>query len=149
MIQNQHQYQVTHNKLKDLEHGLAELKGIKDTLHPRQFLGRKDSLVKKIDALQQEITEYESLKEQHTSIKITSIKITSIQDLPLALIRARIAMGMTQKELADLMGVKEQQVQRDEANQYNSAGFRRITEVADALKIQIQETSILLLDRPA
>jgi len=56
---------------------------------------------------------------------------------------------MTQKELADLMGVKEQQVQRDEANQYNSAGFRRITEVADALKIQIQETSILLLDRPA
>ena len=65
----------------------------------------------------------------------------------MALIRARIAMGMTQKELADLMGVKEQQVQRDEANQYNSAGFRRIAEVADALKIQIQETSILLLDR--
>jgi len=46
MIQNQHQYQVTHNKLKNLEHGLAELKEIKDTLHPRQFLGRKNSLVK-------------------------------------------------------------------------------------------------------
>lgn len=144
MIQNQHQYQVTQNKLKDLEHGLAELKKIKDTLHPRQFLGRKNSLVKNIDALQHEIGEYESLKQQRTSIKITSI-----QDLPLALIRARIAMGMTQKELADLMGVKEQQVQRDEANQYNSAGFRRIAEVADALKIQIQETSILLLDRSA
>jgi len=80
MIQNQHQYQVTHNKLKDLEHGLAELEGIKNTLHPRQFLGRKNSLVKNIDALQQEIAEYESLKQQQTSIKITSI-----QDLPLAL----------------------------------------------------------------
>ena len=142
MIQNQHQYQVTQNKLKDLERGLIELKETKDALHPRQFAGRKNSLVRNIDALQEEVAEYESLKQQQTSIKITSI-----QDLPLALIRARIAMGMTQKELADLMGVKEQQVQRDEANQYNSAGFRRIAEVADALKIQIQETSILLLDR--
>ncbi|MGB5634234.1 MAG: helix-turn-helix transcriptional regulator [Waterburya sp.] len=142
MIQNQHQYQVTQNKLKDLERGLVELEEIKDTLHPRQLLGRKNSLVKNIDALQQEIANYESLRQQQTSIKITSIK-----ELPLALIRARIAMGMTQKKLAEKMGVKEQQVQRDEANQYNSAGFHRIAEVADALGIQIQETNIVLLAR--
>ena len=37
MIQNQHQYQVTQNKLKDLERGLVELEKIKDTLHPRQW----------------------------------------------------------------------------------------------------------------
>ncbi|MCC0178545.1 helix-turn-helix transcriptional regulator [Waterburya agarophytonicola K14] len=142
MIQNQHQHQVTQNKLKDLEQSSIELEKIKDNLHPRQFLGRKNSLVEKIDAIRREIAEYEGLRQQQTSIKITSI-----QDLPLALIKARIALGMTQKELADLLGVKEQQVQRDEANQYNSAGFRRIAEVADALKIKIQETSILLLDR--
>ena len=142
MIQNQHQYQVTQNKLLDLERGLVELEKIKDTLHPRQFLGRKNSLIRNIDALRREIAEYESLKQQQTPIKITSI-----QDLPLALIKARIALGMTQKELAELLGVKEQQVQRDEANQYKSAGFRRIAEVADALKIQIQETSIVLLER--
>ena len=33
MIQNQHQYQVTQNKLLDLERGLVELEKIKDTLH--------------------------------------------------------------------------------------------------------------------
>ena len=142
MIQNQHQYQVTQNKLLDLERGLVELEKIKDTLHPRQFLGRKNGLSKSISTLQQEIEDYERLKKQETSIKITSIK-----ELPLALIRARIAMGMTQKELAEKMGIKEQQVQRDEANQYSSAGFRRIAEVADALEIQIQETDILLLDK--
>ena len=142
MIQNQHQYQVTQNKLLDLERGLVELEKIKDTLHPRQFLGRKNGLSKTISTLQQEIEDYEKLKQQQTSIKITSIK-----ELPLALIRARIAMGMTQKELAEKMGVKEQQVQRDEANQYSSAGFRRIAAVADALEIQIQETDILLLDK--
>ena len=142
MIQNQHQYQVTQNKLHDLEQGLIELDKIKDTLHPRQFSGRKNSLVKNINALQQEISDYDSLRQQQTPIKITSIK-----ELPIALIRARIAMGMTQKELAEKMGVKEQQVQRDEANQYSSAGFRRIAEVADALGIRIQETNIVLLAR--
>ena len=142
MIQNQHQYQVTLNKLRDLERVRVELEEIKDTLHPRQFLGRENSLVRSIDTLQQEIAEYKSLKQQQISIKITSI-----EELPLALIRARIAMGMTQKELAEKMGVKEQQVQRDESNQYNSAGFRRIAEVADALGIQIQETNIILLAR--
>lgn len=50
---------------------------------------------------------------------------------------------MTQKELAEKMGVKEQQVQRDEANQYSSAGFQRITAVTEALNIKIQETHIL------
>ena len=143
MLQNQHQYQVTQNKLKDLEKGLVELEKIKDTLHPRQYLGRKNSLVRNIDALNQEIADYENLTQSRTLIKITSI-----EDLPLALIKARIALGMTQKELAEKMGVKEQQVQRDEANQYNSAGFHRITAVAEALKIQIQETSIVLGDRP-
>jgi HTH-type transcriptional regulator/antitoxin HigA len=92
-----------------------------------------------IDSLKKEIEEYDALKQEQTPIKIASI-----QELPLALIKARIAMGMTQKELAEKMGVKEQQVQRDEANQYSSAGFQRIAAVAAALDINIQETHILL-----
>ena len=118
MIQNEHQYKVTQNKLKDLEQRLAELLQIKDTLHPRQFSSRKQGLQIMTDNLRQEIKEYDSLKQLQAPIKISSIR-----ELPLALIRARIAMGMTQKELAEKMGVKEQQVQRDEANQYNTAGF--------------------------
>lgn len=139
MIQNEHQYKVTQNKLKDLEQALAELFQIKDTLHPRQFSSRKKGLQIAIDSLREEIEEYDALKQQQTPIKITSI-----QELPIALIRARIALGMTQKELAEKMGVKEQQVQRDEANQYSSAGFQRIAAVAEVLDIKIQETHILL-----
>ena len=142
MIQNQHQYQVTQNKLKELEQGLVELLKIKEILRPRQFDARKNSLSGMIKTLKQEIVEYESLRKQQNPIKIASIK-----ELPLALTKARIALGMTQKELAEKMGVKEQQVQRDEANQYSSAGFYRIAEVADALEIKIKETDILLLNK--
>ena len=139
MIQNEHQYKVTRKKLKDLEQALAELFQIKDTLHTRKFSSRKNSLQMMIDNLRHEIEEYDALKQQQTPIKIASI-----QELPIALIRARIAMGMTQKELAQKMGVKEQQVQRDESNQYSSAGFQRITAVAEALNLKIQETSVVL-----
>jgi len=139
MIKNEHQYKVTQNKLKDLEEALAELFTIKDTLRPRQFSARKNSLQMMIDNLTREIKEYNGLKQQQTSIKISSI-----QELPIALIKARIATGMTQKELAEKMGVKEQQVQRDEANQYSSAGFNRISKVAEILNISIQETNIIL-----
>ena len=139
MIQNEHQYKVTQNKLKYLEQALAELFQIKDALHPRKFSSRKNGLQMMIDSLRKEIEEYDALKQQQIPIKIASI-----QELPLALIRARIAMGMTQKELAEKMGVKEQQVQRDEANRYSSAGFQRIAAVAEALNIKIQETRVLL-----
>jgi len=138
MIQNQHQYQVTQNKLKNLERGLIELEKNKNSLHPRQYSGRRNSLVDKIAILDREIVDYESLTQSKTSIEIESI-----QDLPLALIKVRIARGVTQKELAEKMGVKEQQVQRDEANQYNSAGFHRLSAVATALNIKIQKTSIV------
>lgn len=139
MIQNEHQYKVTQNKLKDLEGALDELIKIKNTLHPRQFSSHQKGLQLSINSLRQELEEYDNLRAQQTSIKITSIK-----ELPIALIKARIAMGMTQKELASLLGVKEQQVQRDEANQYSSAGFNRITEIAEVLGIKIQETNVLL-----
>jgi HTH-type transcriptional regulator / antitoxin HipB len=74
MIQNEHQYKVTQNKLKDLEPTLVELLEIENILHPRQFSSRQKGLQLKINNLSQEIEEYNNLKQQ------TSIKIASISD---------------------------------------------------------------------
>ncbi len=71
-------------------------------MRSRQFSSRKNGLQIMIYSLRKEIEEYDALKQQQNPIKIASI-----QELPLALIKARIAMGMTQKELAEKMGVKE------------------------------------------
>ena len=48
-------------------------------------------------------------------------RCAAVEDLPKALIRARIAAGMTQEGLAPRLGVKPQQVQRYEATEYGSA----------------------------
>jgi DNA-binding Xre family transcriptional regulator len=71
--------------------------------------------------------------------------LESLDDLPVALIRARIATHLTQKALAERLGVKEQQVQRYEATRYAGVTFDRIRAVADALEVRVDQRIILPL----
>ena len=50
------------------------------------------------------------------------------------LIKARIARGLTHKELAQRVGIKEQQIQRYEATDYEAANLSRLQAVASALR---------------
>ena len=61
----------------------------------------------------------------------------SLSELPGVLIRARIAMGLSQTDLARRLNMKPQQVQRYEATNYMSASLARLIEVADTLEIKI------------
>ena len=63
--------------------------------------------------------------------------------MPEALVRARKAAGLTQKELGRRLGLKEQQIQRYEATRYAGANLTRIQAVVDALGVRIHERVIL------
>jgi transcriptional regulator with XRE-family HTH domain len=52
------------------------------------------------------------------------------------LIRARISAGLSQRELAARLGLKEQQIQRYEATNYETASLRRVLEIAAALNAE-------------
>jgi HTH-type transcriptional regulator / antitoxin HipB len=140
MIQNERQYKITQTKLRDLVLDLATLDVLDSDLHPRLLLARKTSLNILIGELQQEIAGYERLK----SGQITKFPIDSLQDLPRVAIEARIATGMTQKELAEKIGVQEQQIQRYEANNYRAVGFERLQEVMSALDVTISKAVMRL-----
>jgi HTH-type transcriptional regulator/antitoxin HigA len=56
-----------------------------------------------------------------------------LEALPEMLTEERIRLGLTQKQLADKLGLKEQQIQRYESSRYQSASLRRLQEVAKAL----------------
>ena len=62
-------------------------------------------------------------------------QLKTVAELPTLLIKARIAQGLSQKELAERLGLKEQQIQRYEATDYASARLARIKEVVGALGI--------------
>ena len=68
----------------------------------------------------------------------------SLDGLPEALVKARIARGMTQKELAERLGLKEQQVQKYEATDYASASLSRVRAVIRALDVSVTEKISLI-----
>jgi HTH-type transcriptional regulator / antitoxin HipB len=139
MIQNERQYKITRSKLKELLLDRSTL-DLPSDLHPRQVLARKNSLGILIGELEQEIAEYDRLK----SGQVTQFPIESLRDLPRVAIAARIAAGLTQKELAEKIGVQEQQIQRYEANNYQAVGFDRLQEVMSALDVTIAKTVMQL-----
>jgi HTH-type transcriptional regulator / antitoxin HipB len=139
MIQNEHQYKVSQGKIKEIEQSLEQLYKEKNSLHPRQFKMRESGLQGILAEVREEIEKYDALKE-----KPMVIEIESFAEIPVALIKARIALGMTQKDLAEKLGMKEQQIQRYEANQYGSAGFHRLTEVAEALEVTLNSSLLTL-----
>jgi HTH-type transcriptional regulator / antitoxin HipB len=134
VIQNKHQYKVTNSKLKELEHSLANLAANPEGLSERLWQSQQAGVRVWIDRLTAEIAEYDRLQQGESVFKISSLT-----ELPIALIKARIASGMTQKELAEKIGIKEQQIQRYEANHYESASFERLREVFEALGISFKE----------
>jgi HTH-type transcriptional regulator / antitoxin HipB len=134
VIQNQHQYKVTNSKLKELEKSLAELANNPRDLSERLLQAEKAGLQIWIDRLKAEVDEYDRLRQGESEFKFSSLP-----ELPIALIKARIAKGMTQKQLAEKIGVREQQIQRYESSHYGSASFDRVTEISEALEISLSE----------
>jgi ribosome-binding protein aMBF1 (putative translation factor) len=132
MIQNQRQYRITKAHATKFAQELAEFDERPEAhprVHPRVIKAMKDALASQLETLQEEIKDYEQLQRS----KKPRFKLEQIKELPQTLIRARISSGLSQRELAARLGLKEQQIQRYEATNYETASLRRVLEVAAAL----------------
>ena len=96
----------------------------------------REGIESQLADLRQELAEYEALKAQ----QISTLELHSLSELPDLLIKARIARGYTQAELAKRLHLKPQQLQRYEATRYHTASFRRLLEIARALDVELSET---------
>jgi ribosome-binding protein aMBF1 (putative translation factor) len=143
MIANEYQYNLTRKRAAQFEQTLEELDnrptGEASSLSSLLLKAERDALQSQLDSLREEIAEYEALR----SGRRRTFTLESFADLPNALIQARIAAGLTQKQLAQRLGLKEQQIQRYEATGYASANFKRIAAVMDALGLQLRDECTL------
>lgn len=137
MIKNQRQYQQTLRAIAEFEQAIHHWsqteadEGISSEMHSLQFQSTKSQL----ETLLIERAEYEALLKGD----VDQISLNSLEELPAGLIKARIARGMTQRQLADAMGIKQQQVQRWEHEDYESVSFGNLLGVAHALNVKISE----------
>lgn len=64
--------------------------------------------------------------------------MTSISSLGEALVAARVALGMSQRELAERLGVHQQQIARWEKERYACVSLSRLSRVADVLGVGVE-----------
>jgi len=143
MIKNERQYRITKAQAARLDHALAEFDQSSDkekNIHPLLLEAEYEGIKSQLNDLYKEIKEYEELREGKYVIPALDL----FTEFPLVLIKARIAKGLTQKELADRLGLREQQIQKYESTEYASASFSRVREVAEALGIKLANDSIVL-----
>ncbi len=76
-----------------------------------------------------EVEIYERLK----SGDVSDLRDIDVSDLGRVLIGLRIASGLTQRELAERLGVHESLVSRDENNEYHGVSLERVTRILHAL----------------
>lgn len=140
MIKNVRQYKITKHQVNKFAEALTSLSSeYKKDKKSVILKAQVDAIKSQINDLQRQLDEYDLLQQRQFEI----IKTDSLEDLPRALVQARIALGLSQKELANRLGMKEQQMQRYEATDYSSASLSRIIEVAKALNIKITKNIYL------
>jgi ribosome-binding protein aMBF1 (putative translation factor) len=141
MIKNERQYRITKAQVERFRRALSQVddEPCATDLHPLLRKAREDALRSQLEELVSEIAEYEALR----SGKCRVLTAESFGDLPRVLIRARIATGLSQKDLAERLNLKEQQVQHYEATEYASASIGRVKEVVDALGVRVREDVFL------
>lgn len=141
MILNERQYGITKTKAREFEQAIAKLRNSPEpeTINEQLCLkAHLDTLNSQLEEFKEEIREYEELKKGD----IKNLKLDSFEHLPEALIKARIIRGLTQAQLAEILQIKQQQVQRDENNKYASASFTKLLRIQKALNLEIKEELI-------
>jgi DNA-binding XRE family transcriptional regulator len=89
-------------------------------------------IAEQVRQLQAEIKDYEQTVE--AGPKSLPDPQVAVSDLPVLLIKWRIAQHLTQRELATLAGIHENLLQKYEQENYSGASLRTIQHIAHILK---------------
>ncbi len=136
MIRNETEYREAVQRLADEKQRIALQKAEleKMNLSPDEVKRVLDPMRSFHLQLQEEVESYERLKRGEFE------EIHNLRGLGHMLIALRIARGISQRQLAERLGVHESQVSRDERNEYHGITLDRAARVLDALGVELRST---------
>jgi ribosome-binding protein aMBF1 (putative translation factor) len=136
MIRNEQEYREAarriseeSDRLKQQEQKLVEMglgrEEIKRAMEPMMSFHQQ---------LKEEVESYERLRRGEFD------ELRNFEGVGQLLVALRISQGISQRELAERLGVHESQVSRDERNEYHGVTVERAQRVLDALGVEIRTT---------
>ena len=136
MIRNENEYKEAAKRLTEEKDRLdASRKQLKaNGLTPSQIKRAIDPMESFHRQLVEEVESYERLKNGVFD------EIRNLRGIGRLLIGLRIAQGLSQRELAERMGVSESQVSRDERNEYHGVTLERAARILDLLQADVRLT---------
>jgi len=136
MIRNESEYKEAVKRITEEKQRLAEQRKTLEALGltPEQIKRALDPIRSFHLQLEEEVISYERLKRGEFD------EIHNLRGFGHLLISLRISRGMTQRELAEKLGVSESQVSRDERNEYRGITLERAARILDTLGVQLRTT---------
>lgn len=144
MIRNESEYQEASTHLSEERQRISE--------HQQRLrdAGLTESEIKHVTdpmksfhlQLQEEVESYERLKRGEFG------ELLNLRGMGHLLISLRIAQGITQRELAQRLGVHESQVSRDERNEYFGVTLERANKILEVLHVRLHTTVEIEPPRP-
>jgi HTH-type transcriptional regulator/antitoxin HigA len=131
MIRNEKQYKITKKKLQEIKEDRSRMQSQGEQLSVKEKLILA-SAIHLQEEMENEVIAYEQLKNS-----IPKLEERSIDNLPDLLIEFKIHSGLTQKEFSQKIGMKEQQLQRYEAENFKSISFKNLLKILDAIGLKI------------
>lgn len=136
MITNERQYRITKAEAERFRVSLRrfdEIELAKQGIDPVIITAQRDAMEQQLADLETQLAAYDALR----SGVIKRYAASSVEAIGEKLIEARIAQGLSQKALADRLGMKEQQIQRYEQERYLTASLSRIASISEALSLDL------------
>lgn len=136
MIRNETEYQEALRRLRqDREVAARQREALVAAgLSPDEVERAMQPLLSFQAQLAEELAWYEDVRRRHFPV------VRRLTELGSLLIALRIANGLTQRELAERLGVNESVVSRDERNEYHGISLERAQRILDALGATIAAT---------
>lgn len=132
MITNDYEYRVALTSIQQAEEALRNA-DTNETSNPESDTAVRAGIEVQLQKLRARISQYEALRDGTVSEFDVDFR-----DLADALTFLRHASGMSQKELAGKLGLKQQQIHRYEAQEYEQASYARLQEIVWALGASIR-----------
>lgn len=135
MILNERTLRLVRARALQLQREIADssYRDLKSQLSSEIISARRTALSEEFNRLTSQIQAYEQLKGPNRE-EAQNLDAEELGFLP---ILGRIAKGLSQRQLAELLGLKEQQIQRYESEKYSGISLARYEKVLDTLGIQL------------
>jgi DNA-binding Xre family transcriptional regulator len=132
MIKNGKQYA---SALRNLDNFITKIKHI-------EAGPEKSALISLKNSLENDIQQYIEVRDG----KKKTFNIKALREIPDIIINSRISKKLSQKDLADIIEVAQQQINRWENTDYEKASFWHLLDVCEALEINFDITATLKND---